>query len=379
MIEIVLLILFLFFLFHYLKFLNDVRGGLKSVKSQKCHKLIDYPSVSIIIPFRNEAENITKNMLSLEKQNYPNNKFEVIYVDDDSTDQSLELLSRKVTRINRQILKIPEGFSPTSRKKRAIRYGIEHSEGEIIVGTDADCEYDKNWLRTIIATYDNSTGFVSAPVSFTSSKKIFDRLQQLEFGGLVLTGAGLIGNNTPIICNAANISYRRKVFNQVMGFTDNLDLSSGDDEFLMQKIFRETNWRVKFCLLEEAVVRTNPNKTISQFYQQRKRWASKGFFYKNPFLILKLVGIFLFYLGLIVQLLLGIFLNSLFLLSFLASLTAKVFFEFNILQNGTGLVFDKIKFTDFIFAEIIHPFYIIVSGLSGVRGNFIWKDRKLKR
>ncbi|MDP3831006.1 MAG: glycosyltransferase family 2 protein, partial [Ignavibacteriaceae bacterium] len=174
-------------------------------------------------------------------------------------------------------------------------------------------------------------------------------------------------------------AYRREVFNQVMGFTDNIDLSSGDDEFLMQKICKETEWGVKFCLSSDAVVKTNPNKTLSQFYQQRKRWASKGFFYKNKKLIFKLVGIFFFYLSLIVQLILGMVYNSIFLISFLASMGAKMFLEFNILRSGSGLVFEKIKLLDFVIAELIHPFYIIISGLSGVRGNFIWKDRKLKR
>jgi cellulose synthase/poly-beta-1,6-N-acetylglucosamine synthase-like glycosyltransferase len=356
-----------------------VRLGLDLLRTKANHRIIEYPSVSIIIPFRNEEENIIKNITSLEEQDYPRNKYEVIYVDDDSTDQSFELLQRKVTSLNRQILKMPEGFSPNSRKKRAIRYGIEHSEGEIIVGSDADCEYNKNWLTTVISAYEKKTGFVSAPVRFNSSDKFFDRIQQLEFGGLVLTGAGLIGSGTPIICNAANISYRREVFNQVLGFTDNIDLSSGDDEFLMQKIFKETEWRVNFCLSEAAVVRTNPNKTVSQFYQQRKRWASKGFFYKNPLLILKLIGIFFFYLCLIVQLVLGAFYNSIFFISFLSSMIAKMYFEFNILRHGSGLVFDKIKLTDFLIAEIIHPFYILIAGLSGVNGNFIWKDRKLKR
>ncbi|MDP2303455.1 MAG: glycosyltransferase [Ignavibacteria bacterium] len=379
MIEIILLFIFLAFLFHYLKFLNSVKRGLTLLNQPKIKNHAFFPSVSVIIPFRNEEENIIKNLVSLENQDYPHNKFEVIYVDDDSTDQSHDLLTRKVSSINRQVIKVPEGFSPNSRKKRAIRYGIEHSEGDIIVGTDADCLYNKAWLSTLISTFDKNTGFVSAPVSFIAMNGLFERIQQLEFGGLVLTGAGLIGNGTPIICNAANIAYRREVFNRVKGFTDNLDLSSGDDEFLMQKIFQETEWGVKFCLSSDAVVKTNPNKTMSQFYQQRKRWASKGFFYKNKKLIFKLVGIFFFYLSLIVQLILGMVYNSIFLISFLASMGAKMFLEFNILRSGSGLVFEKIKLLDFVIAELIHPFYIIISGLSGVRGNFIWKDRKLKR
>lgn len=378
MIDSILLIIFLGLLFNYLFFLWKVRVGLEKVTKQKS-KSVNTPSVSVIIPFRNEADNILKNLMSLESQTYPLHKFEVIYVDDDSNDNSFELINEAPTNLNIKVLRIPEGFSPSSRKKRAIRFGIEHAEGEIIFGTDADCFYSPNWISEIISSYDDQTGFVSAPVKFSSNNNFFEDLQQLEFSGLVLTGGGLIGSNYPIICNAANISYRRAAFNQVLGFEDNLDLSSGDDEFLMQKIFRETDWKVKFCYSKDSVVTTSPNKSLTQFYNQRKRWASKGFFYKNKLLIFKLILIFLFYLSLISQPILGIFYDSIFLLSFLTSVIAKMYFEFLILNFGVPFLIDKLNLLDFLIAELLHPFYIIISGVSGVRGNFTWKERKIKR
>ena len=164
--------------------------------------------------------------------------------------------------------------------------------------------------------FDKETAFVSGPVEFESDGSLFHELQKLEFSSLILVGAGLIGIGKPIICNAANLGFRKSVFNEVGGYEDNLNLSSGDDEFLMQKIARETNYKVKFCFEKEAKSFTKPNNSISEFYQQRKRWASKGFHYKDYGIVLKLILIFLFYLSLPAQIILGLFLSKLYLLYF---------------------------------------------------------------
>ncbi len=133
-----------------------------------------------------------------------------------------------------------------------------------------------------------NTAFVSGPVEFMSNGSFFYEIQKLEFSSLIFVGAGLIGIKSPIICNAANLGFRKSVFFEVGGYNDNLLLSSGDDEFLMQKIARQTNYDIKFCLNKNAIAYTLPNENLSQFYQQRKRWASKGFHYVDKSIVLKL-------------------------------------------------------------------------------------------
>ncbi len=183
---------------------------------------------------------------------------------------------------------------------------------------------------------------------------MFSQLQELEFAGLVITGAGLIGSNNPTICNAANIAYKRKAFDLVGGFSFQMNLSSGDDELLMQKIFRDTDYQIKFALNKNAIVETEPNETLKNFYQQRKRWASKGLFYKNKMLVLKLVLIYLFYIALIIQPILGLTVHSIFLISFVVSLIAKILVEFLILKKGIELLFDKKILNVFLLAELFH-------------------------
>jgi len=373
-----LISIFLLFLLHYLLFLQRIFRGLKKLRLTAIES-IPYEFISIIIPFRNEEENILANLKSIEAQFYPTEKFEVIYVDDSSEDNSLQLLKKNIKKNNIRVLSVPEDFSKNAHKKRAVRYGIENAKGMIIVTTDADCVHDEEWLKSLMQSFDSVTGFVSGPVEFETDDGLFSEFQKLEFAGLVLCGAGLIGSGHPTICNAANIAYRKKVFDEVGGFKDQMNLSSGDDELLMQKISKDSDFKVKFCIDKNAIVKTSANKTISDFYQQRKRWASKGLFYNDKSLVLKLILIYAFYLGLMAQLILGLFYQPIFLLSFLVSILIKFIFEFRILYKGKEILFNNLQLKYLIIAEIFQIPYIIFTGLVGAFGNYLWKSRKVKR
>jgi len=369
---------FLLFLLHYLFFLQRILRGLNNLKLT-ANESLPYEFVSIIIPFRNEEENILANLKSMESLFYPKEKFEVIYVDDSSEDNSPELLKNNIKTNNIRVLSVPNDFSKNAHKKRAVRYGIENAKGMIIVTTDADCFHDEGWLKSLIQSFDSITGFVSGPVEFETDDGLFSEFQRLEFAGLVLCGAGLIGAGHPTICNAANNAYRKKVFDEVGGFKDQMSLSSGDDELLMQKISKDSDFKVKFCIDKKSIVKTSANKTLGDFYQQRKRWASKGLFYNDKSLVLKLILIYLFYLGLMAQLILGSFFRPMFLLSFLVSIILKFIFEFRILNKGQEVLFKDLQLKYFFAAEIFQIPYIIFTGLVGAFGNYLWKSRKVKR
>ena len=378
MIENILLGIFAILLGHYSLFLFSIFKGLKKLKPPRPNQTRK-EFVSIIIPFRNESENIIPNLKSIIGQNYPKENYEVIYVNDNSTDNSIQVLNEFPKPQNVKVLSLPNEYSPNAHKKRTIRYGIENSAGEIIITTDADCVYSEKWLASMLSNYDDETGFISGPVEFLENDGIFSKLQKLEFAGLVITGAGLIGSGKPTICNAANIVYRKKVYEEVNGFYDQMDLSSGDDELLMQKIAKDTKYKVKFSLLNESIVKTTASKNIHEFYHQRKRWASKGLFYKNIRLIITLILIYLFYLGLVIQPFLILFISSSFIFTFGLSLVSKFVLEFLILLKGKKILFSKLSLKPFLIAEFLQVPYIIIAGISGVFGNLEWKDRKIKR
>lgn len=373
-----ILLIFLYLLFYYIFFIQSLWRGVRNNDSPK-NSLSVNEFVSIIIPYRNEKENLIKSLTSISNQSFPRDRYEVLYVDDNSDDNGTKILRESINQDNIKVLHSPFKDSERAHKKKALQYAIEQAKGEIIITTDADCRHGIHWLSVMISCFDKTTGFVSGPVEFENSSNLFEKIQHLEFSSLILVGAGLIGIGSPIICNAANLGFRKSVFEKVGGYRDNINISSGDDEFLMQKIARETDYKVKFCSSKKAKSFTNPNKTLSEFYNQRKRWASKGFLYKDKRIVVKLVLIFLFYLGIPAQLLLGIYLNQIFLFSFFMSVFAKFFFEYRFMISASQKLFVKPKFSLFLLAELIHIPYIIIAGLTGLFGNYKWKGRKVKR
>lgn len=380
MIFILMLLIFILLSLFYGWFLSKIYSGLRNIPdSDDATGENSVSSVSIIIPFRNESDNILNSLQHITSQNYPSDEYEVIYVNDSSADDSLQKIISADKPANIKVISVPADFHSKAHKKRAIRYALQFAQGEIIASTDCDCFMGADWLRTMIGCFNSNTAFVSGPVDFYDNSTLSGRLQRLEFAGLVLSGAGLIGSGTPTICNAANLAYRKSVFDEVGGFDDNIKLSSGDDEILMQKIAAATTYNINFCSSRKAVVSTYPNRTFGQFYQQRKRWASKGLFYVDKKLIAKLFLIFLFYLSLPVQLLLIILGNFIFLYSFTAALAVKTIIEYRIMKYGEKKIYGKGLTEYFLLAEILHVPYIIIAAISGAAGNFKWKDRNLKR
>lgn len=175
------------------------------------------------------------------------------------------------------------------------------------------------------------------------------------------------------------MGFRKSVFNEVGGYSNLLRFSSGDDDLLIQKIAKDTNYEVKFNFSKDALVSTLPNPDLRSFSNQRKRWASKSLFYKNKNIVLQLATIFLFYLGIVAQPILGIFVNTIFFYTFILSLVVKFIFEYLILTKGVGILLDKISIPVYFIAQIFHVPYIIFSSISGAFGKFTWKERELKR
>lgn len=378
MIEKILILFFAALLLHYIYFLLGILKGLNNLLFDT-GKNLPGKFTSVIIPFRNESENILNSLKSLEDQNYPKEKFEVIYVNDSSEDGTFEKLIKEKKSENIKVISVKDNNFKKAYKKRAVKFGIENCKGEIIVTTDADCTHNQNWLQTLLSSFDEKTAFVSGPVEFSENTNLFSNIQKLEFAGLILAGAGLIGIHKPVICNGANIAYRKNIYEKLNGFDDQLHLTSGEDELLMQKIHRETNFKIKFCFDKNALVKTKNNSSLKEFLQQRKRWASKSLSYDDKFLILKLIFIFLFYFGLVVQLFLSIFVSIKFLLLFLISIALKSFVEFLILKKGKRNLFAELNLKYFFTAELFQIPYIITAGISGLFGNYVWKGRKIKR
>ncbi|MVM33651.1 glycosyltransferase [Spirosoma sp. HMF4905] len=335
------------------------------------------PFITVVIPVRNEAEHIENLLNDLNRQSYPH--FEVIVADDSSTDTTLSIIQQYAQQQASFILRpLPLTNEQTaSPKKRAITQSIALAAGSLIVATDGDCRVGPHWLRAIASFYkETGARLISGPVTFTTEETIFDSLQTVEFASLIGSGACTMALGVPTMCNGANLCYVKEVFAEVGGFAGVDHLASGDDEFLMHKISTRYPDGIRFLKSADAIVRTQPHRSMRAFYNQRKRWASKWRAYKSYLPSVLAVFVFLSNAAPIVAILgwLMGFLNG---NTTLVVIGLKAVSEFLFLRQI--LVFLQKKSSVWIIplTQLIYPLYVLFFGLAAQGKGYVWKDRKL--
>lgn len=289
------------------------------------------PVVSVVVAARNEEKHITTLLHSLLRQDYPENLLEIIIVNDNSTDRTpvvvSEFLAGRVFGFETAALKPDSGslnvskkdlkghrtrliYNPYIGKKRAVRYGIEKASGEVIITTDADCIVGPEWVSSHASWYherepgksglnatriavgndeknpspDTSTelsftDMVLAPVVQKPAGGFWSLIGVYEFSALqAITEATALAGH-PVMCNAANMSFRRDVY---LRHADELrdELESGDDMFLLQAVMRDGGV-VTHDGRSAAAAETAAAVTAAALLRQRARWASKTFRYRD--------------------------------------------------------------------------------------------------
>ena len=342
-----------------------------------CSTKMPIAKVSVLIAARNEEENIARTIDCILNQNFPRENFELIIVDDHSTDRTAAIV-KSYSDQGVKLLQLSVGDKLNSYKKYAITKAIELSTGDIIVTTDADCRMGKNWLKTIVQYFEaNDSYLVSSPVVYSEEKNYFENLQTLEFMYLIGLGAAGIGNHSPTTCNGANLAYRKSVFFEMGGFNGIDNLASGDDELFLHKVAERYAKRIGFCKAREAIVYTDAKPDLKSFISQRKRWASKSTKYKNKKVVALGVSIWLFNLALLVSLFVFLLRLPVFNWILLTAFALKIIVEVLFMRPITSFM-DRRELLKYVpVLSVVHSFYIVYIGIAGNTGKYDWKGRKV--
>ncbi|QSE97177.1 glycosyltransferase [Fulvivirga lutea] len=325
--------------------------------------------VSVIVPFRNEANNLLSLIESLNQLNYNRSFLEIILVDDHSNDRpDLGELPQEY-----KVLSLPVDMQG---KKAALNFGINNSAGEIIVTTDADCIVQPEWINCIVSQFQkHQIQLVFGGVAFTNSETIFSRLQQIEFAPVIGVGAASNNIGAPIMCNGANLAFRKSAFEKVNGYEGNFHVASGDDEYLIHKISKVYNRSIVYIKSKEAVVRTQAPPTFTEFVSQRIRWASKWnsnkSFYKSSLAILVVLSsifpILCLTLGIIQQ-------SPLYLTLALSKIILDGIFTHLVLKSMRN----SLNIFYYLITVILYPLYCLYIGVMANVKFYTWKGRKHK-
>jgi poly-beta-1,6-N-acetyl-D-glucosamine synthase len=320
--------------------------------------------VSIIIACRNEQENLPVLLNHISVQNYRRDFFEVIVVNDNSTDNTFETASSIKGMPNLRVIN-----NIGSGKKQAIRTGINASRGVLIITTDSDCKMKPNWIRTIAAFYERyKPDLIICPVQVENGHGFFRKFEELEFLSLQGVTAGSATARMATMCNGANLSFPRETY---LNNTDKLhdDIPSGDDIFLLQSLKKSGNPKISWLESADSIVSTNSASTVNGFLKQRTRWVSKVKAYNDWFVVV--VGIATFVMILTQLLMLtGLIAGRMTIGAFLIINMMIWIPDFLILLNTTVRYKRKELLLWFFPSQVVYPFYVITVALSSL---FRWR------
>jgi len=333
---------------------------------------------SIIIPFRNEVKNLPELLDSLLKLNYPSEQFEVIFVDDESEDDSVELVENNSTsKFQYSILKnVRNSNSP---KKDAITLAVSKAKYDWIVTTDADCVLPTNWLEVFHSfIIKKQSLFIAAPVGLNTQKSLITYYQLFDLLSLQTVTIGSFGAKSPLLCNGANLCYKKSVFKDVDGYKGNNHIASGDDIFLLEKIKKMFPNKIHYLKAKEVIVKTKTEKNWFQLIVQRIRWASKTSTQEN--VLSKIIGLVVFSCNLLVILGLSIgFINTNYLSLFLVFWMVKLLVDYLFIIHTASFFGSKIPFYKFIISSLLYSIITIIVVIGSLFGSYSWKGRVFKK
>lgn len=261
---------------YFITHLFLLRGLKNSFRLQK-DSGPELPRVSVIVAGRNETLNIVRCIDSLSRINYPSELLEIILVNDNSTDNTLELM--KESSENFSFFKVINSAKNSSGnlkgKANAIDTAISICTGEIIISTDADCEVSPNWVRETVKYFSDSTAMVCGFTLIKSNGTLFSIMQSLDWIYLLALASSSAGLNQILSCIGNNLSFRKKTYNDIGGYSA-IGFSVTEDLALMRKINSYKKYEIKYPVDKECIVETLPCSNIPELLSQKRRWLRGG-------------------------------------------------------------------------------------------------------
>lgn len=223
---------------------------------------VNLQDLSVIIPFRNESENMEALLRSLTGQEILPK--EILFVNDHSEDDFLPIFETSTFKI----LHLEAGFQG---KKAAIKAGVSQAKGNFILTLDADVQLQTAYFRELAQL--PAADLLILPVRM-KSRNLLGVFAALDFYFLNALNVALSGIGKPIVANGANLLFRREVYREMLAGPDSAQIASGDDMFLL-KAAKEQKRKIRVLTDEILAVETTAPTSLTGFLHQRLRWVGK--------------------------------------------------------------------------------------------------------
>lgn len=315
----------------------------------------DYPEsfITIITACRNEEKNLPILLGDIASQDYPPDLYEVLVIDDNSSDSTSEIAAGFTGITNLRVYR-----NNKAGKKEALKTGIAMAKGRLIITLDADIRMNRGWLRTIVSFHKKEKpDMIICPVLLRGGRGFFNRFQELEFLSLQAITAGFAAAGDPILCNGANLSFTKEAFDK---HSRNLhvELVSGDDVFLLHSIKKEAGSTILWLESEDATVTTATAPSLRLFLKQRARWISKSGAYVDRSIKITALAALAAVILQLTTLMAGI-VETGYLVLFFTVFFIKSVPDYLLLKNTTLRYKMESLMKWFGISQFIYPFYVI--------------------
>ena len=219
----------------------------------------------MIISVYNEAKHLKDNLLDILNQNHPN--FEVIVIDDASTDDSFKILQHlNETHQHLTILKNDTNLG----KKASLTKVIASAKHDYLLFTDGDCKpSSKNWIRNIATQFNANKHLVLGYGAYIYKSSFLNALIRFETALTALQYLGFAHLKIPYMGVGRNLGYSKKLFHNAEGFTSHEHLMSGDDDLFVSQMANSTNTTA--TLHPESFTYSHSKDDFSSWFKQKRR------------------------------------------------------------------------------------------------------------
>lgn len=243
---------------------------------EKKYTDILYKKVAVLIACRNEEYNILPCLQSLYAQSYPAKHFEVWIGDDNSTDNTAQIIQDFIQdKPNFHYVKITENIADLRAKQNVLALLFHKTDAEVILITDADIVTPHTWISTMVSAFENEKTGIVCGTTYILPKGFFNTLQSLDWLFYMGIAKANLILGMPITAVGNNMGVRKSAYMQVGGY-ENIGFSITEDYKLFKEILNRTEYTAEWVFKSENTNITYGISSLLAWLQQRKRWLKGG-------------------------------------------------------------------------------------------------------
>lgn len=238
-------------------------------------------AVSVVICARNEYHNLKNNLPLLFKQDYP--EFEIVVVNDNSQDESLELLEDLAREEDKlKIVNLSQDLNFFRGKKFPLSLGIKSASHDIILLTDADCyPASDQWIKNMAGHFRDGKDIVLGYGAYAPRNSMINMLIRYETLWTAISYLSFAMAGKAYMGVGRNMAYRKSLFYSNKGFSSHYTVASGDDDLFVNSVATKNNVAVE--LDADSHTRSIPKTRFSDWVRQKRRHFTTWKFYKRKF------------------------------------------------------------------------------------------------